>query len=342
MREATALLIAAITAMTISCGPEPSDQMGGATLGVPQLPQDQFARVKGMVLHYLDVGGDGALVLLVPGMWHTAHTYDAMAPLLLDDFRVVAVTRREHGLSEKRTGPITLDALVDDLANFLSLFTEDAAIVVGQSFAGIEMSRLATRYPEKVAALVYLDAVYDWPGWAADDQPPFPELFDFESTYPSYAELDWWFETTYPEMWSEAARAHLRSQTFLDEEGQVVWQYPWDDPLGEEFLELNESWIPAEYDGIEVPVLSIQADFEGFFEANLTTKGESGATMETARVWSRDLDAVLKRRGREMLEATLPDAVQEEFAASHHWLHLQHPQRVVTRMVEFFEDNQLR
>ena len=71
-------------------------------------------------------------------------------------------------------------------------------------------------------------------------------------------------------------------------------------------------------------------------------KGESGPMLETASVWSRDLDAVLKRRGREMLAAALPNAVQEEFAASHHWLHLQHPERVVARMMDFFDSNQLR
>ena len=86
----------------------------------------------------------------------------------------------------RTTGPITLDALVDDLADFIALFTDEPAIVVGQSFAGVEMPRLALRYPEKVAALVFLDAVYDWPGWIADDQPLFPAAYEFGNEYSSF------------------------------------------------------------------------------------------------------------------------------------------------------------
>jgi pimeloyl-ACP methyl ester carboxylesterase len=35
-------------------------------------------------------------------------------------------------------------------------------VLVGHSFAGQEMSNLATRHPERVAALIYLDAMHSW------------------------------------------------------------------------------------------------------------------------------------------------------------------------------------
>ena len=89
-------------------------------------------------------------------------------------------------------------------------------------------------------------------------------------------------------------------------------------------------------------ILSIQTEFEGFFEANLTAKRASPAMLDTAKVWSRELDAVLKRRGREMLAAAVPNATQEEFEATHHWLHLQRPERVVFRMMEFFRSNRVQ
>jgi hypothetical protein len=53
----------------------------------------------------------------------------------------------------------------------------------------------------------------------------------------------------------------------------LAGRVPWADPLADEFLEINRRWTPEEYDGINVPILSLQADFEGFFENNLTAKG---------------------------------------------------------------------
>ena len=143
-------------------------------------------------------------------------------------------------------------------------------------------------------------------------------------------------------MWGEPARSHLRSQTYLNESGRVAWQFPWAHPLADEFMEINRVWTSDEYVPIHVPVLSIQAQFEGFFEDNLATRGAHPAVLDTARTWARDLDAVLKRRGREMLGAAVPSAVMMEFEATHHWLHLQHPARVVRTMTDFFDANGLR
>ncbi len=103
------------------------------------VPQDRYARVNGVQLHYLDWGGDGDLQLLVPGLSHTAHTYDAIAPAFVDRFRVVAV-------SEKPGTPFDLATLVDDLDAFLGLFPDRAIILAGQSYAGMELPRLARRH----------------------------------------------------------------------------------------------------------------------------------------------------------------------------------------------------
>src|SRR6478752_7934657 len=50
-------------------------------------------------LHYLDFGGTGPAVLLLPGIGNTAHAYDDFAPALTDRFHVYAMTRRGFGES---------------------------------------------------------------------------------------------------------------------------------------------------------------------------------------------------------------------------------------------------
>ena len=298
------------------------------------VPEDRYAKVGDLSLHYLDWSGEGDLMVLVPGLWHTAHTYDAIAPSFTDQYHVVALTRREHGASQKGTGPISLDGLVEDLSNFIRLFTEDPVILVGQSFAGIEIARLAARHPERVKAIVLLDAVYDWAAILSPNQPPYPTGYQFQHEYRSFDALAEWFEATYPEIWSPAMKAHLLSQTVLTTGGRVAWQFPWDSPLGGEFFGLFAAWTPQEYQGIQVPVLSIQSDFGGFFEANLERRGASAAERDAAREWAA-FDASLKRRGTAMLLNAVPDAVIAQMDSTHHWLHLQRPEPVARAMREF-------
>lgn len=35
-------------------------------------------------------------------------------------------------------------------------------MLIGHSFAGLEMSNVASRHPERIAAVVYLDATHSW------------------------------------------------------------------------------------------------------------------------------------------------------------------------------------
>lgn len=72
--------------------------------------------------------------------------------------------------------------------------------------------------------------------------------------------------------------------------------------------------------------------------ANLERAGASREMIDTALVWANDLDNVLKRRGREMLAVVVPHAVMAVFEDTHHWLHPQHPQRVIETIDDFLGD----
>jgi hypothetical protein len=50
-------------------------------------------------LEVLDWGGTGPPLVLLAGLGHTAHIFDALAPKLTDFFRVYAITRRGFGSS---------------------------------------------------------------------------------------------------------------------------------------------------------------------------------------------------------------------------------------------------
>ena len=82
--------------------------------GPIDIPSDQFVILDGVRFHYLDWGGDGEPMLLLAGLGSTAHVFSELAPQLSDRFRVLALTRRGHGLTDQvHSGYALADAAED-------------------------------------------------------------------------------------------------------------------------------------------------------------------------------------------------------------------------------------
>ena len=77
--------------------------------------------VNELTLQYLDWGGSGEPLLLLAGLFGSAHGFDDLAPQLTSDFRVLALTRRGHGKSGRPASGYSLAVLVDDICGFLDL-----------------------------------------------------------------------------------------------------------------------------------------------------------------------------------------------------------------------------
>lgn len=120
-----------------------------------------FLTVNGVKLHYLDWGGKGKSLLFLTGMGNSAHIYDDLAPKFIDEFRVLALTRRGHGQSDKPETGYDTGTLTEDVRQFLDALKIERVTLTGHSLAGDELTRFAGLYPERVDKLVYLDAAYD-------------------------------------------------------------------------------------------------------------------------------------------------------------------------------------
>lgn len=116
---------------------------------------------RGIRLHYLDFGGSGPPLLLLPGIGNTAHAYDDFAPRLTDRYRVYAITRRGFGESSHPSRGYDLARLVEDIRVAMDSLRLSRVDLVGHSFAGQEMTRLARNYPDRVRRMVYLDGAFD-------------------------------------------------------------------------------------------------------------------------------------------------------------------------------------
>ena len=96
-------------------------------------PSDCYIDLRGLPFHYRDWGGTGRPVLLLHGLASTCHIWDLVAPLLAEEFRVVALDQRGHGLS----------AQVEDGYDFATVSGDAAAFI--KSWDGSGPSSPATR-----------------------------------------------------------------------------------------------------------------------------------------------------------------------------------------------------
>jgi non-heme chloroperoxidase len=126
----------------------------------------QFVEVDDNVkLEVLDWGGSGRPLVLLAGLGNTAHIFDRFAPKLTLTYHVYGITRRGFGASSApvpANNNYSADRLGDDVLAVLDALRLNHPVLVGHSIAGEELSSVATRHPEKVAGLVYLDAGYPY------------------------------------------------------------------------------------------------------------------------------------------------------------------------------------
>jgi len=120
---------------------------------------------KGIRLEVLDWGGKGPPLVFVPGGGDSAHVFDDFAPKFTGKRHVYAITRRGAGLSSKpepTSDNYSADRLGEDVLAVIDALKLDHPVLAGHSRGGGELSFFATRHPERVSGLIYLEAGYSY------------------------------------------------------------------------------------------------------------------------------------------------------------------------------------
>jgi pimeloyl-ACP methyl ester carboxylesterase len=133
--------------------------VAGLDPAAASLPQERHLVVNAFRLHVLDWGGAGPPLLFLHGGALSAHSWDLVCLALGEDHRCVAVDQRGHGDSEWSPElDYGTDAHVRDIAGLIDGLELGRPIVVGQSLGAINGLVCAARHPERLAALVMVDA----------------------------------------------------------------------------------------------------------------------------------------------------------------------------------------
>ncbi|MFJ9909412.1 alpha/beta fold hydrolase [Streptomyces sp. NPDC101152] len=112
--------------------------------------------------------------VLVHGAWHSGRVWDRVVPLLTRaGHQVFAPSLTGHG--EKKhllTADVDLDTHIGDVVALLGERDLTDVVLVGHSYAGMVISGVANEVPDRIAHLVYVDAMVPTDGESALDVIP--------------------------------------------------------------------------------------------------------------------------------------------------------------------------
>jgi non-heme chloroperoxidase len=289
--------------------------------------------VNGIRIEYLDWGGSGEPMVLLAGSGLTAHIYDQMAPQFTNDFRVVGLTRRGTGASDKPADGYDLPTMVDDIRQALDALGIRRAVVAGHSFGAQEAAAFAIAFPEHVSRVVYLDGAYEFSHHIIDlNEQVFaltPQPSERESS--SFSSLLNWYRDNKPG-WNVACEADFRATRITSANGVSIGAST-RDVL---FAGLLDSAItsPPDFSKVTAPALAVFADHR--FEGLLNSLERSGNTKGAPLV----REALhLQRQQIERFRERVKDAKVVELADTDHMCFTQREQEVVDVMRSFLNSS---
>jgi non-heme chloroperoxidase len=304
----------------------------GASRALAQSASVQFVSVdKDVKLAVLDWGGHGRPLIFLAGLGNDAHVYDTFAPNFTDHYHVYGITRRGFGDSSRPTpdnGNYSADRLGDDVLAVMAALKLERPVIVGHSLAGEELSSIGSRYPNKVAGLIYLDAAY---GYAYYDRQHGDTIFDF---FQLTKELDDFVsgrvrdsDHAMRDLSADVSDFNRDLEEAMKRDSSVPELHPRPSAIPPIVLAINLGG--QKYTSIPVPVLAIFAcphnfEFDPALRSNPTLKAQVEA--EDTFITSRQADAFL---------AGVPSAHVVRLANADHYVFRSNPAEVVREMTAF-------
>ena len=113
----------------------------------------------GIALDYAEQGESSGLpLILLHGYTDSWRSFQPLLPALPTEVRVIALSQRGHGDSDRPQARYDTAALAADLADVMHLLGIDAAVVAGHSMGSQVAQRFAIDHPRRTLGLVLLGA----------------------------------------------------------------------------------------------------------------------------------------------------------------------------------------
>lgn len=124
-----------------------------------------FVRANGLKFAYVEQGQrEGPAVIMLHGYTDSHRSFDLLRAHLPETWRVIAMTARGHGRSDKPGCCYSMDHFADDVAAFMDALSVKRAILVGHSMGSAIALQTAATYPERIDGIVLIDGFADYGG----------------------------------------------------------------------------------------------------------------------------------------------------------------------------------
>ncbi len=276
--------------------------------------------------------------MLLAGAGNTAWIYFEFGQQLATTHHVFALTRRGFGDSDAPSAGYDRGTLAADLLALLDMQHLDRVVLVGHSMAGEELTYFAGKHPERVRALIYLDAISDrsQQDAALGDVPAFQMLMP---TPADRASIEAWIafkrrqDRNLARFWTEAVERDARAGLTLGTTGVVTKGHA----AFPRFWDEMTSQAP-DYSKVGAPLLAIFAHED---ESYQLPDDASPQLRADVAAWQAGPQSAWRRASIAQLRAAIPTAVIVEMEAAHH-MFLQQPDATITLLRGFLDASRPR
>jgi pimeloyl-ACP methyl ester carboxylesterase len=296
--------------------------------------ESSFVHVNGVNLHYLDWGGNGEVLLFLPGLGNTAYVFDQLARRFTDKFHVLALTRRGHGDSDYPETGYDLETLTEDIKQFLDALKIEKVIFAGSSIAHIEICHFSALYTERVLKIVYLDAAYDRTRFRKfEEHYPLRGVKPPGADSPCYSmeEFIAYTKRTSPEIaeiWGDLYAEEILHEVKTTAEGYIVDRVS--DEITRKFINISRTYSPED-SKTKAPVLSIYAIWDRYMFPDYLTHDQKAQLLE----FRKEIRLPVQRECIEQFRREVPHAKIVEIPQGHHWCFIKHEELVFKEMRTF-------
>lgn len=255
------------------------------------------ALATGVTLAYAEQGDAGGVpVVALHGIADSWRSFEPLMPHLPRSLRLLAVSQRGHGDSERPMTGYRTRELAADVAAFLDALRIERALVLGHSWGSINAMRFALDHPARLLGLVI-----------AGSQPTFAHKPDM---------IEYWRKDI-------AALTDPIDPAFARDFQQSTLAQP----VTPQFLEMVTG------ESLKLPARVWRAAFDGLMSEDFSRKLASIDT-PTLIVSGRH-DAYCTRADQEALLAAIAGARHIEYFDAGHAMHWEEPQRFARDLAEF-------
>ena len=150
------LALVVLAAMALALGCASHGEFAARQTGGIGTVKSGYVLVNGLNMYYEIQGAGRPLVLIHGGVCTIDTCFGKVRPLLVKNWKTVAVELQGHGHTADVDRPLTFEQLAEDTAALLRQLKIENADVVGYSIGGGVALQIAMRYPDLVRKLVVI------------------------------------------------------------------------------------------------------------------------------------------------------------------------------------------